>query len=99
MVRVRRPRGGPEIVALVSGSLTGLACLVGVGLVVYALIDLDRLRDWIFNDSPALILPLPLALPLAAVPLGSAAPTRPHRWSRPARPLHSPLPPPSPPVL
>ena len=88
MVRVRRPRGGPEIVALVSGSLTGLACLVGVGLVVYALIDLDRMRDWIFNDSPALILPLTLALPLAVVSLGSAVTMWVNRWWGPVRRVH-----------
>src|SRR5699024_4892421 len=58
MVRVRRPRGGLQIAALVSGSLTGLACLVGVGLAVYALMDLDRMRDWIFDTPFLLTLPL-----------------------------------------
>lgn len=88
MVRVRRPRSAPEIAALVTGSLTGLACLVGVGLVVYALMDLDRMRDWIFGDSLALTLPLALAVPLAVVSLGFAVTAWVRGWWGPVRRVH-----------
>lgn len=88
MVRLRRPRSAPEVAALVSGSLTGLACLVGVGLVVYALMDLDRLREWVIGGSPALTLPLTLALPLAVASLGFAVTAWVRGWWGPVRRVH-----------
>lgn len=88
MVRVRRPRNVLQIAALVSGSLTGLACLTGVGLAVYALMDLDRMRDWIFDTPFVLTLPLTLAIPLAVVSLGFAVTMWVNRWWGPARRLH-----------
>src|SRR5699024_8412352 len=71
--------------ALVSGSLTGLACLVGVGLAVYALMDRDRMRDWIFDTPFLLTLPLTLAIPLAVVSLGFAVTMWVNRWWGPVR--------------
>ncbi|GAA1118569.1 serine hydrolase domain-containing protein [Nocardiopsis metallicus] len=69
---LRRPRGAAGVAAAVSASLTALACLVSVGLVVYAVTDMNRLQDWVFGDSVVLTMPLASAVPLALTTAGFA---------------------------
>lgn len=71
-VHLRRPRGAVRITAAVSASLTALACLSAVGLLVYAVSDLNRLREWVLGDSTLLTLPLAVAVPLALATAGFA---------------------------
>ncbi|MBQ1083467.1 beta-lactamase family protein [Nocardiopsis sp. B62] len=87
-VRLRRPEGAARIAAAVSAGLTALACLVGVGLVVYAVVDLNRLQEWLLGDSTALSLPLGLAVPLTLVTAGFAVTAWVRGWWGPVRRVH-----------
>ena len=89
LVPLRRPRGPGPASARVIASLTGLSCLVWVGLVVYALLDLNRLHEWmIFSESPALLLPLTTAVPLTALTLAAAVTAWVRGWWGPVGRIH-----------
>lgn len=87
-VRLRRPGGAARTAAAVSSGLTALACLAGVGLVVYAVLDLNRLQEWLLGGSAALSLPLGLAVPLAVVTAGFAVTAWVRGWWGPVRRVH-----------
>ncbi|WP_431868330.1 serine hydrolase domain-containing protein [Nocardiopsis eucommiae] len=87
-VRLRRPGGAARTAAAVSSGLTALACLTGVGLVVYAVLDLNRLQEWLLDGSAALSLPLGLAVPLALVTAGFAVAAWVRGWWGPVRRVH-----------
>ncbi|WP_460771601.1 serine hydrolase domain-containing protein [Nocardiopsis nanhaiensis] len=87
-VQLRRPRGGARITAAVSGSLTALSCLVAVGLLAYAVLDLNRMRDWITGDSIVLALPLAVAVPLTLATAGFAVTAWVQGWWGTARRIH-----------
>jgi len=62
----RRARDRFTLVARVLGSLTALACYVGVGVLAYGmLVDNTKLEEWLFGGSLMLTAPLAVAVPLA----------------------------------
>ncbi|WP_239646447.1 serine hydrolase domain-containing protein [Nocardiopsis prasina] len=87
-VQLRRPGGAVRTAAAVSAGLTALACLTGVGLVVYAVTDLNRLQEWLLSGSAALSLPLGLAVPLTLVTAGFAVTAWVRGWWGPVRRVH-----------
>ncbi|MBR8743578.1 serine hydrolase [Nocardiopsis sp. MG754419] len=88
VLRFRRPVGAAQVVAAVSGSLTSIACLVGTGLVAYALMDMGRMRAWLLSDSVTLTLPFALAVPLLSVTLVMGVRAWREGWWGPVRRVH-----------
>ncbi|GAB3714869.1 hypothetical protein [Nocardiopsis oceani] len=83
------PTAGFGEVAEYVASLTSLSCLVWAGLVVYALLDLNRLHEWmIFSESPTLLLPLTTAVPLTALTLAAAVTAWVRGWWGPVVRIH-----------
>ncbi|MFD3684037.1 serine hydrolase domain-containing protein [Nocardiopsis sp. NPDC058631] len=65
-VQFRRARDRFTVVARVLGSLTALACYVGVGVLAYGmLVDTGKLEEWLLGGSLMLTAPLAVAVPLA----------------------------------
>ncbi|MEU3018021.1 serine hydrolase domain-containing protein [Nocardiopsis sp. NPDC007018] len=87
-VRLRRPRGAAHVAAAVFAGLTALACLAGVGLVVYALLDPNRLQEWVLGGSVILSLPLGAAVPLTLATAGFAVTAWLRDWWGPVRRAH-----------
>ncbi|WP_236568017.1 MULTISPECIES: serine hydrolase [unclassified Nocardiopsis] len=73
LLRFDRPRSRYALAGRVLAALTALSCLVGAGLVGYGLFDSQTLERWIFDESPALTLPLAVAAPLALATAALAA--------------------------
>lgn len=87
-VQFRRSTGRAQVVAVVSASLTFLACLVGTGLTAYALLDVNRMREWLLGDTAVLTVPFALAVPLTLVTAVMAVRAWREGWWGPVRRVH-----------